>query len=94
MGKGLFQAGAVGHDGIGQVSQVPVSKKGEGECAELFCKANPAVGTLFIGARICFGVFLPMEQKDEHKNDQCAKGVSPHTRRGIGPFCQSSNHGL
>ncbi len=93
MGKGLLQAGAVGHNGVGQVGQVPFAEEGQGKLAQLFRQPHPAGGTLLIGAQVGMLVFDAVDPINQRQNGQGPSGITPYAGGGIGAAPKGRDHG-
>ena len=81
MGAGFFQHLAVGHNGAGQVSQIPLAKEGQGELPQLLGQGQPPDAAFFIGSEVGAVILHP----GRPENQQEAQGAADRIKSRSAP---------
>ena len=81
MGAGFFKHLAVGHDGAGQVSQIPLAKEGQGELPQLLGQGQPPDAAFFIGGEVGAVILEPGSQQNQPK----ANNAAAHIKGDVSP---------
>ena len=67
MRAGFFQHLAVGHNGAGQVGQIPLAKEGQGELPQLLGQGQPPNAAFFIGSEVGAVILNPGCQENQYE---------------------------
>ena len=94
VGKHLVQAGAVGDHGGGQVAEVTVPKKGQGEPAQRLRQAHPAVGALPVGGDVEGRVLEPVKDEQQEEHRQGKAHIGPEPLHGVAAALQTAQQML
>ena len=85
VGAGLLQHLAVGHDGAGEVGQIPLAEEGQRQLPQALGQRQTPLAALFIGGEKRAVVLEPCGQQDQRKADDAAAHIEARPpRRGAG----------